>query len=94
MMLDGKTITREIVAQHVCKIIESTRPKLAGLIEPATLLTRELGVDSLALIEAMIGIEERFGISMEDIEELDAERLTSVGDWIDVVVGKLQAVGQ
>ena len=93
MMLDGMIITREIVARHVCKIIESTRPKLAGLIEPATLLTPELGVDSLALIEAIIGIEERFGITMGDIEELDVERHTSAADLIDVVVAKLEAVG-
>jgi acyl carrier protein len=35
-----------------------------------------------------VGIEERFGITMVDFEELDMERLASVGDLIDVIVGK------
>ena len=94
MMLDGKTVTREIVAQDVCQIIESTRPRLAGLIKPTTLLSPELGVDSLAFIEVIVGIEERFGISIGDIEELDVQRLFTVAVLIDVVLAKLQAVGQ
>jgi hypothetical protein len=39
-------IAKELVTHEVCQIIESARPKLAGLIKPTTLLTPELGVDS------------------------------------------------
>jgi acyl carrier protein len=94
MMIDGKTIAREIVARDVCQIIESTRPRLAGLVKPTTLLTSELRLDSLAFIEIAIGIEERFGIAMGEIEELEVERLVSAADLIDMVVAKLHAVGQ
>lgn len=94
MTLDGKAITREIVAQQVCKIIESTRPRLAGLIHPDTVLTPELGIDSLAMIEMTVGIEEQFGIAMGDMEELDVERPSSVEELIDLVMTKLQAAAQ
>jgi acyl carrier protein len=89
-----QTVNKEEVAHDVCQIIETTRPKLAGLIKPTTLLTEKLGVDSLAFIEAVIGIEERFAIDMGDLEELDAKRPISVADLIDVVVAKLEMVRQ
>ena len=89
-----ETVNKEAVAHDVCQIIVSIHPKLAGLIEPTTLLTEKLGVDSLVFIEAVIGIEERFAIDMGDLEALDVKRPISVADLIDVVVAKLEAVRQ
>jgi acyl carrier protein len=94
MTVDGKPLTKENVAEDICRIIVTARPRLAGLINPKTRLTPELGVDSLAFIEVVIGIEEEFGISMGDMEDFDAERLVSVEDLADLVMPKLREAGR
>jgi acyl carrier protein len=90
-MRDGKVITRNDVAQQLCDLIVESRPKLAGRIEPTTRLVRDLGVDSLTVIETVIRIEERFGIAMPDFEEFDTERVLTVEDLADMVMERLEA---
>jgi acyl carrier protein len=90
-MRDGKVITRNDVAQQLCDLIVESRPKLAGHIEPTTRLVRDLGVDSLTVIETVIRIEERFGIVMPDFEEFDTERVLTVEDLADMVMERLEA---
>ena len=51
-----------------------------------TRLTPELGIDSLAMMEAVIEIEERFSIVMPDFEEFDAGRIFTVEDLVDMVM--------
>ena len=52
---------------------------------------QELGIDSLAMIETVIRIEERFGIAMPDFEEFDPERVLTVEDLADMVLERLRA---
>jgi acyl carrier protein len=90
-MPDTHVVTREIVAQQLCDIIIENRPKLAPHITPRSPLTRELGIDSLAMIETIIRIEERFNIAMPDFEEFDATRVLTVEDLADIVLERLRA---
>ena len=90
-MPDGKVTTRSDVAQQLCNLIVESRPKLAGRINPTTHLVRDLGVDSLTVIETVIRIEERFGIVMSDFEEFDTERVLTVEDLADMVMERLEA---
>jgi len=89
-MPDGKVTTRNDVAQQLCELIVESRPKLAGRITPTTRLVRDLGVDSLTIIETVIRIEERFGIAMPDFEEFDTERVLTVEDLADMVMERLE----
>jgi acyl carrier protein len=89
-MPDGKVTTRSDVAQQLCDLIVESRPKLAGRIAPTTRLVRDLGVDSLTIIETVIRIEERFGIAMPDFEEFDTERVLTVEDLADMVMERLE----
>ena len=90
-MLEAKALTRETVGRQLCDIIAASRPKLAGKIKLDTQLTPELGIDSLAMIETVIAIEDRFGIVMPDFEEVDEERLLTVDNLVDMVMERLQA---
>ena len=90
-MPDTHVITREIVAQQLCDIIVENRPKLAQRITPQSPLTRELGMNSLAMIETVIRIEERFNIAMPDFEEFDPARVLTVEELADMVLERLRA---
>ena len=90
-MPDGKLTTRNDVAQQLCDLIVESRPKLAGRINSTTRLVRDLGVDSLTVIETVIRIEERFGVVMADFEEFDTERVLTVEDLADMVMERLEA---
>jgi acyl carrier protein len=90
-MPETRTLTRAVVAQQLCDIIVENRPKLAGRVTPVAPLTRDLGIDSLALIETVIRIEERFAIAMPDFEEFDPERVLTVEDLADMVMARLTA---
>jgi len=90
-MPDGKVMTRSDMAQQLCNLIVESRPKLAGRINPTTRLVRDLGVDSLTVIETVIRIEERFGVVMPDFEEFDTERVLTVEDLADMVMERLEA---
>jgi acyl carrier protein len=90
-MLETKALSRETVARQLCDIIAASRPKLAGKIQLDTQLTPELGIDSLAMMESVIEIEERFSIVMPDFEEFDAGRIFTVEDLVDIVMERLPA---
>ena len=90
-MPDTHMVTRDVVARQLCDLIVESRPKLATLVTPRSPLTRELGIDSLAMIETVIRIEERFGIAMPDFEEFDPERVLTVEDLADMVLERLRA---
>ncbi len=50
-------------------------------------LEADLGIDSLGQIELMIAVEEAFGI---EIPDEDAEAMTTVGDVVRIVEGKVK----
>lgn len=57
-------------------------------INGGTNLTLELGYDSIKIIELIVGIEEKFGIIIED-EDLDINRLTVYSGLIEMLKRKV-----
>ncbi len=55
-------------------------------IKPEASFVEDLGADSLDIVELIMGIEEEFDI---EIPDEDAEKLTSVGEALEYVKGKL-----
>ena len=76
-MLHVKTITSEIVERLACNIIESTQPRALRLNRTWHSADRESGGGAVRH-------------KLVDFEELEMERLASIGDLIDVIVGKLR----
>lgn len=66
-------------------IVDKLEVKEADVVPEAT-FRDDLGADSLAVVELIMNIEDRFGITIPDD---DAETLTTVGKAIDYVKAKL-----
>jgi acyl carrier protein len=79
------------VADAVCSALASA---LGCPRERVTLdadLQNQLGMDSLAAVEASIAIEERLEIAMPEFATPDELGLRTVGDLVALVVQKLKA---
>jgi acyl carrier protein len=64
-------------------------------VDPATVqedarFKEDLDADSLDLVELVMGLEERFDIS---VPEEDLENVGTVGQAVDLVLGKVEAKG-
>jgi len=57
-----------------------------GKIKNEASFIEDLGADSLDIVELIMGIEEEFDI---EIPDEDAEKLTTVGEALNYVIGKL-----
>ena len=57
-----------------------------GQMKNETSVIEDLGADSLDIVELIMGIEEEFDI---EIPDEDAEKLTTVGEALNYVIGKL-----
>ncbi len=55
-------------------------------IKPEASFVEDLGADSLDIVELIMGIEEEFDI---EIPDEDAEKLTTVGEAMEYIKGKL-----
>lgn len=53
-----------------------------GAIGPESSLEEDLGLDSLAMLDLFLALEEACGVNIPDDE---AERITTVGEAIDAV---------
>lgn len=74
--MDSLNTIKKILAEQL-DIDEST-------ITEATTI-EDLGADSLDLVEAIMNIEEEFGI---EIDDNDVENLKTVGDFLEYVSNK------
>ena len=84
----GTWSAAEIEAE-ICAILVQVLEKPVGKIRPDTLLDEGLGVDSLALIETQVGIEERFGVVMPDIDEESVTQFRTVRDLVQPVLDQV-----
>ncbi|WP_437679207.1 acyl carrier protein [Sorangium sp. So ce131] len=76
---------RTIIAQRCGMSVEAVTPDLS--------LENGLGVDSLALIEINVALEERFQIVAPDFAAPDQAQIHTVGDVIAFVEAQLAARG-
>ena len=75
----------EVVALVIDLLQEKTGIAPEQLTENAS-LHNELSIDSLDIVEVVLELEKKFNIKVEDE---DAERISSVGDLINMVLSKL-----
>jgi acyl carrier protein len=66
------------IAELLAQIIEVP----AGDITPQARLVEDLGVDSLSLLELVIGIEERFGVVIPDSEVAGLVRVEDATTYV------------
>jgi len=57
-------------------------------INENTNLLRDLGVDSVSILQLVLGIEEEFDISVKD-HELDSMVFSKMGNFIDIIESKI-----
>ena len=60
---------------------------LASLNEQTSLLT-DLGLDSVAILQLVLGIEKEFNVAIKD-HELDSDVFSKMANLIDIIEGKL-----
>ena len=58
----------------------------ASKINDEAMFEEDLEVDSLGVVELLMALEDEFGVRIPDEE---AENITSVGEAVDLVLGKL-----
>lgn len=74
--------TVEELAEGVCDILAQIVDRPAGSIRLDTALEEDLGVDSLALVQTQIGIEDHFDIVTPEMDEATLEDLYTVKDLV------------
>ncbi len=79
-MFDDTTRSIDDIEGEICSILADVTERPLGTIGANSPLDEGLGVDSLALIETQVAIEERFGIAMPDIDDDSFADLRTVKD--------------
>ena len=72
--------------QKVCKILADNLSVPEAQVTPASRFQEDLDADSLDLVEAVLALEEEFGVT---IPEEEMEGVKTVGQAIQLVATKL-----
>jgi acyl carrier protein len=54
-------------------------------LRPSDRIVQDLEIDSLATLEILLGLEERFGVAL--VDNLQAASITTVGDLVELLDG-------
>ena len=82
-------MTRQEIFEGLSEVLIATDPKKKEAVEKAaesSALKADLGLDSIGMLYTAIGIEERFGVRLDD---LDMDEKTSIGSIIDYIEEQL-----
>ncbi len=79
---------RSEIQDKVCSILAEQLAVDAGKVTPEARFSEDLDADSLDLVEAVLALEEEFGVS---IPEEEMENVATVGQAIDLIAEKLGA---
>ena len=71
------------IATHVAQDVDE------NLINENTILTSELGYDSVQIIELIVALEDEFNIEIDD-DDLDIENLTNYGNLYEMICKKTE----
>jgi acyl carrier protein len=74
------------VQDKVCKILADNLSVPEDQVTPQSRFQEDLDADSLDLVEAVLGLEEEFGVS---IPEEEMEGVKTVGQAIQIVAQKM-----
>lgn len=83
-------LTREEIIGQTRLLLEPwlDDPEDADEINEETNLLTDLGLDSVAILQLVLGIEKEFGVTIKD-NELDSEVFSKMANLIDLIEGKL-----
>jgi acyl carrier protein len=87
------TDTRPSTTEAVRAILQQTLslgPRAASLTADSRLLGAIPELDSMAVVNVLTAVEERFGVTVED-DEIDAQTFASFGALVAFVDSKIQA---
>lgn len=79
----GSSVERSEIEARLIDLLVRQLGVAPGAIKPEASLEEDLGLDSLAMVELALALEEACGVSIPDEE---AERITTVGEAIEAVV--------
>ena len=65
----------------------------SNIIDAETLLSEEYGLDSIGLIEVVVGIEEKFNFEFDDME-LNLSNFETVSSIVELVTKKREVESQ
>lgn len=83
-------LTKELIAERVVELLEGfDKVQDKSKIAPEANFTKDLGLDSLDVVEVVMAIEEEFSISIGDQE---ADEIKSVQQAIDFIAAQPDAV--
>jgi acyl carrier protein len=82
------------IGDRVRRIVAETQRVPADAVCPDAALEADLGVDSLAMIEITVAVEEELGIRSPDVDELGALAIVTVRDLADFVAAELDRQSQ
>lgn len=81
-------MTKDEIEPQVIAVVAEKLSADKDKINRNTNFTSDLNADSLDLVELVMGLEERFDIS---VPEEDLENVATVGQAVDLVIGKVDA---
>ena len=89
MNIEKQSLTREEILGQTRLLLEPwlDDTNLASLDEQTSLLG-DLGLDSVAILQFILGVETKFNITIKD-HELDSEVFSKMANLIDIIEDKL-----
>lgn len=82
LLYKDETWSFDEIKEGVCDILAQILERPAGTIRLDARLEEGLGVDSLALIQTQIGVEDHFDIATPEMDEATLEELRTVRDLV------------
>ncbi|MHC4647712.1 MAG: acyl carrier protein [Planctomycetota bacterium] len=87
---ETEKLGRSEIIEQMRQILEPWVSDVDALddIEERTNLVADLGLDSIGILQVILGLEKEFGISIRN-NELDAETFSMMGNLVGIIEGKL-----
>jgi acyl carrier protein len=81
-------IKRFEIRERVAELMEPWVSDLTADINEETNLIADLGLDSVGILQVILGAEKEFGISISE-EELDSESFSRMGNLLTIIEKKV-----
>ena len=57
-------------------------------VDEKTNLLADIGIDSVGILQLVLGVEDEFGITIKD-HELESDVFSKMGNFIDIIEGRI-----
>jgi len=87
---EQRNLTRPRIIEQMRDILQSyaTDTDVISTITEQTNLISDLGLDSIGILQVVLGTEKQFGISIDE-RELDAETFSRMGNLVNIIEKKI-----